>query len=705
MTTTTLGTIVARLEDASEGPTGWIGKCPAHEDNHPSLSVRLGDDGRILLKCFAGCSAEAIASRLGLTLRDLFPSRHAHVSRLPDKGKRIVETYPYADEFGDVLYEVVRYDPKDFRLRRPDGNGDWVWAVKDLRRVLYRLSEVLKAKAECRPIIVVEGEKDCDSLIAAGLTATTIAGGAQGPLPSDIGDQLAGATVVIIPDNDDAGRTFAKRIAKSIVARISSLKIVDLPGLPEKGDVSDWLAGGGQITKLEALIAATPGYSSDKQGRSNDTSAKLRRAESTFEGQLDEPWPEAVEGSSLLNAIVSVLRRFVVMPREAAAAISLWILHTYAADVADFTPYILITSPVRECGKTTLIDVLEALVKNPRRSDGITAAALYRIIDNSSPTILLDELDTRLAGEGGESLRGVLNSGFKPSGRMTICVGERHEARDFKTYCPKVLAGIGKPWDTVMSRSIPVRLARATHEERRRLQKIIGSKIHNDLSVLRRQCLRWVQDASERLSNDRDPLVPESLSARQADIWRPLLTIADVAAGRWPNRARVSAKTLHDSSDEDGDIGAQLLIDLRSLYLERTAEKLKSSEIIAHLLTLEERPWAEMPGSGRPLSAVRLAALLRRFGVRPRNLRDGDAVRKGYHLDDLITVFNRYLSAQLEFSPTTSRSAATAATRPNSIDLFRDEPPVAAVAAKSGGWPLDAERQYLEDERAGMMAS
>src|SRR5688572_22019328 len=190
--------------------------------------------------------------------------------------------------------------------------------------------------------------------------------------------------------------------------------------------------------------------------------------------RVEQAWPDSVDGVALLDSLVEQIARYVVLPAHAPEATALWTLHTYVTDVTDYTPYLLVTSPTRQCGKSTKLDLLQQLAFRAIKSDGYTAAALYRRIDQWSPTMLLDELDTRLRGDGGEALRGVLNSGFQKGGKVTICVGDNHEARDFKTYCPKVLAGIGRPWDTVTSRSIPIRMERAQRSELQGKRKIRG---------------------------------------------------------------------------------------------------------------------------------------------------------------------------------------------------------------------------------------
>ena len=155
-------TILAKLRDVARSSSGWTACCPAHDDDRPSLSVAVGDDGRVLVKCFADCTPEQIVDAVGMRMADLRP---------PEK---IVATYVYRDEHGAPLFEVVRFSPKTFRLRSLNGKGQWVWKMRDVRRVPYRLPELQGQ----RLIVLVEGEKDADALAALGLAATTTPQGA-----------------------------------------------------------------------------------------------------------------------------------------------------------------------------------------------------------------------------------------------------------------------------------------------------------------------------------------------------------------------------------------------------------------------------------------------------------------------------------------------------------------------------------------------
>ena len=167
--------VLSRLKGVKQTAANkWIACCPAHPDEHPSLGISVGDDGKVLLICRSqGCSAEQICKAVGLTLSDLFPSQKGKLM------KRIVATYDYVDADGKPLFQAVRYDPKDFLLRQPDGKGGWIWDIKGVERVLYRLPQVRKAVADGQTVFVVEGEKDADNLAKLGLVATTNPGGAD----------------------------------------------------------------------------------------------------------------------------------------------------------------------------------------------------------------------------------------------------------------------------------------------------------------------------------------------------------------------------------------------------------------------------------------------------------------------------------------------------------------------------------------------
>lgn len=252
----TLDNVLSRLQGVRGSAGSWQALCPAHKDTKPSLSVRQDKDGKILLKCHAGCETKDIVAALGLRLSDLFPEKQ-RTEQTHTGTKRVVEVYDYTDAGGKQLYQVLRYEPKDFRQRRPDGKGGWTWNLNGITPVLYRLPKVKEAVWEGRTLFVAEGEKDTHTLERLGLTATTNSGGAK-KWHDRYAQDLRGASVVILPDSDFCGREHAESIARSLQGIAASVKIVELPGLPQKGDVSDWVKAGHTKEELLRLVDITP---------------------------------------------------------------------------------------------------------------------------------------------------------------------------------------------------------------------------------------------------------------------------------------------------------------------------------------------------------------------------------------------------------------------------------------------------------------
>lgn len=255
-------TALALDPKAKRTGNGYDCKCPAHDDRTASLSLSLGTNGKLVWRCHAGCSQEAVQAEF--KARGLLDADRPAAGSRP-AGRRIIATYDYVDEAGAPLFQVCRFEPKDFRQRRrarPDDDSakvheGWCWSVKGVRQVPYRLPEVLTAIAAKMPVTIVEGEKDADAIIRLGIPATCNAGGA-GKWRAAHAKLFKGADVVIIPDNDEAGRAHAAAVAASLSGIARRVRILELPGLPPKGDVSDWIAAGGTSDELWALAEKTP---------------------------------------------------------------------------------------------------------------------------------------------------------------------------------------------------------------------------------------------------------------------------------------------------------------------------------------------------------------------------------------------------------------------------------------------------------------
>jgi putative DNA primase/helicase len=249
--------ILDRLRGVQPAGNGWLAFCPAHADQQKrSLSVGVRADGRTLVKCHRGCTADQITRAVTMTLADLAPAGdNGHRPR----ARRVMATYDYRDARNALLYQVVRLAPKDFRCRRPDGQGGgWIWDLKGVPIIPYWLPELPKHPR----VFVCEGEKDCDRLAGLGLAATCNHGGAGKWRPEHTAALRAAAVaeVVVIPDNDDPGRSHAQAVVTSCAAAGLAVKQLELAGLPPKGDAADWLDAGHTREELQALAEAAPPF-------------------------------------------------------------------------------------------------------------------------------------------------------------------------------------------------------------------------------------------------------------------------------------------------------------------------------------------------------------------------------------------------------------------------------------------------------------
>lgn len=266
----TITEVLPHLHGAqSRGNGTWVALCPAHDDRNPSLSIRAGDDGRALIHCHAGCTFDAVVAALGLRTNGngaghvtARPSSPAKQPRRAAAG-RVVATYDYRAADGALLFQKLRYEPKTFKVRRPDGRGGWAWGLGDVRPVLYRLPELTDPANDWQPVHICEGEKDAERVAALGLIATcnhdgAAVAGARPKWRAEYNGFLSGRVVYILADNDDAGQAHAEAVASALYGTARTVKIVALAGLAKHGDVSDWLDAGHTCDELERACLLTP---------------------------------------------------------------------------------------------------------------------------------------------------------------------------------------------------------------------------------------------------------------------------------------------------------------------------------------------------------------------------------------------------------------------------------------------------------------
>lgn len=360
-----------------------------------------------------------------------------------------------------------------------------------------------------------------------------------------------------------------------------------------------------------------------------------------------EPWDSAVDGSALISDISNHLSSVVVLPQHADFAIALWLIHTYLIEPADddqvinTSPILLVNSPDRQCGKSTVKKVLSELVPRPVPVDNISPAALYRYIELNQPTLLIDEADTFLGAKA--ELIGILNSGYKPDGHVIRQGGVNYQDTvKFSTWSPKAIFGIGDMPNTLFSRCICISMKRKKPSEK--VERLNGylRQHSEDLTNLKRRILRFCLDHQE-LIGQVVPDLPSEIDDRQQDNWEPLLQIAHVCGSDWVNLANqaaisLSPKNLHDETN----LAEMLLADIEQIFRTKGVDRIKSNELVRDLTLDATQPWGDLR-KGRPMIEIDLARLLKRYGISPVDIRFDARTYKGYYRADFDDAFERYL--------------------------------------------------------------
>lgn len=360
-----------------------------------------------------------------------------------------------------------------------------------------------------------------------------------------------------------------------------------------------------------------------------------------------EPWPESVNGSDVLNAVAETFSHYLALPSGAADVLALWCAHAHVYDAFTCSPRLNITSPEKQCGKTTLRDVLAELVPRPLLTENLTVAVLFRLVEAHKPTVLADECDAWLRDN--EELRGLLNSGHRRGGMVYRCQGDGHEVRAFNVFAPAILCGIGSLPGTIRDRSIEICLKRAKLGE---VRARFDSRHTLREQELRRKLARFCDDNRTSLETC-DPTLPHGVYNRLADNWRPLFAIAEAAGGNWPQRAATALTLLTKENDREAlGIGVMLLADIQRVFEEANAERIFSKTLVQRLCAMTDRPWLESH-RGKAISERWLAQQLHSFDIAPRTLRINEDRLKGYVMSQFTDAFERYL-------PTDSVSSVTA---------------------------------------------
>lgn len=347
-------------------------------------------------------------------------------------------------------------------------------------------------------------------------------------------------------------------------------------------------------------------------------------------------------GAQLLDELGAALARYVVLPTpEASVAVTLWIAATHAAPAWNTAPRLVIRGPEKRCGKSRLLDIIEATCYWPRMTVNASPSAIYRsigLVPGDPPTILLDEADTVFGPAAGdhEDLRGILNAGHQRNRPALRYDAAARSVEEIETYAMAALAGIGRMPDTIEDRAVIIKMRRrAPHET------VAPYRLRRDgppLRALKHQLHAWSRHHLDELARS-EPDMP--LEDRAADTWEALVAVADLAGDHWPNAARHAAVTLTgDAVDDDEEtLSIQLLRDCRTAFQGQAF--VRTTELLESLRADLEAPWASHGAAG--LTPRTLAGFLREFGIRSTTQRISSGTAKGYLASDFADAWTRYL--------------------------------------------------------------
>lgn len=588
-------------------------QAPGHSGADRSVSL-TGIDGQCLMHCHAGEDTADVLAEIGLTLSDLFDE--------PKTGAR----YDYPDG-----RRVHRTPDKQFRQ---SGNTKG--------RSLYHVDKISGEDN----VFVAEGEKDVHAIESAGGVAVCPAMGAGKSHLFDW-EPLRGKHVTVIADKDEPGRKHAAKVAELLGGIAKSVKVVEAA---IGKDAADHIAAGKTLDQFTELSGVPNG----------------------------RPDADSATGAEVLNEVSEFLARFVVYPSEhERIAHTLWIAHTWLMDCWDSTPRIAFLSPEPGSGKSRALEVTEPLVPRPVHAVNTTPAYLFRKVsdEDGAPTILYDEIDTVFGpkAKDNEDIRGMLNAGHRKGATAGRCVvrGKIVETEELPAYCAVALAGLDDLPDTIMTRSVVVRMRRRSADERvepwrPRVNGPDAVRIWDQLAA-------WSSNARAALVGDFWPDMPNGVEDRDADVWEALLAVADLAGGTWPIDARKAAVTLVTASRRrTPSAGVLLLRDIRVVFDNAHGhDKMPTEDILAGLARIEEAPWATVR-RGEPLDARGLANRLSKYGIGSKAQRNGEFVFKGYARAQFEDAWKRYLTDLPGEPPIRGDDAVTPVTADTSATAVTD---------------------------------
>ncbi len=383
--------------------------------------------------------------------------------------------------------------------------------------------------------------------------------------------------------------------------------------------------------------------------------------------------PALVDGAALLDSVRAALVRYVVLPTPYAAdAVTLWIAASHAQPAWAHAPRLVIRGPEKRCGKSRLLDVVEALCRDPFITVNSSPAAVYRSITADPPTMLVDEADTIFGpkADGNEDLRGLLNAGHQRNRPAKRYDAASNRVESIPTFAMAALAGIGAMPDTIEDRAVVVRMRRRAPGE-----SVSPYRHRRDRPALRSLAERlteWLRTDLKALEQTEPDMPVED---RAADTWEPLVAVADHAGGSWPDRARASVLVFENEATDSGEVSTRvrLLIDCRAAFADQDA--IPTAVLLERLRRDPEAPWGDYGPTG--LTAMKLGNLLREYDIRSSTIRfPGLGQAKGYHRAEFTDAWSRYCPEAASDPPPEGEAVPAVPASSAQVSAVRLENPV-----------------------------
>ncbi len=681
--------------------------CPAHDDKVPSLSISDGGD-KILLHCHAGCSIDNICNALGISKNNLFyknnnsnpkvkkiskfeeilkkanepDRRHPYILKkgikpigikqlrenlvIPMYSKNTLSGLQFIDSNGNKKFakgsmlagSYFRIDGTHGMVFLCEGYATGAtihsltnstvyiaFSANNLKNVYHLLKHKYKE-------VVIAADNDHQKSNNTGITAAI-----------EATDGNLFAKIVYPPSTDgvsDFNDLFLKnqKEAKKELNNIRYTYQVIIDTLQDKSDVEKVKSLQDLKNKLALLdelerelvfdyiektkILTKPQIKAYKKDikKISENQEKEKKDDSVIVEDIT-PYHDDLDSEELANEILTLLNNYIYTDSvENFYLLTTYIFLTYSFEKFPVLPMLLLTSPVKRSGKTTTLNTLAGLVSKALLVGNISPAAVFRVIEKYKPTLLIDEVDAGLAKN--EELRGILNAGHTKATAFVIRSGDKtqnFEPVKFNTFSPKILAMIGLPSTTWVDRSVIIKMSRKPTNVK--LKKLPLDFFEKTLEI--RQKLKKWSESTQFIDPPQDAL-PNIANDRAFDNYYPLLTISYNISEKWFEN--VKRAITNAENDEEGEMKIELLKDLYNFFTEKDTEKAATRDIVEYLNDLDERPWPDFR-NGKGINARILAKMLKDFGVVSKNIKDYSKVAKGYTLEDLNPIFERYLNIKI----------------------------------------------------------